>query len=164
MSSPATAPTRPQLEPDGSWFKMEVAREALRYPAFCPGCTSPDANTLVKHNSAENPAKSLWPTWLYWKMKVPFCSRCAMGVRLRRIAGWISIGIAFAISYWVGEEYELADFAAFLIFLPFAAPGFIVLKLYASPIRFGGWDEQKIEISCKSRDYAEQLAALNQSV
>lgn len=95
-------------------------------------------------------------------MNVPFCASCAeKEQRLQKFSSGLTIlglfiGVAVAIHFdWGNWAWALG--------IAFCAPGILLSEFIGKPVRIGRYDDNTVEFSFKSPEYADQFRTLNQS-
>lgn len=141
------------------------------FPDRCVECGQESPGTTLTYSASTSAWKPLKePLWKGWKQEVPVCEGCKGALRrgewLGRLVFAASIAVTLSILLlmlsfsptfadgWVGYV---------VLFAAIAVPLLVGQAIFTPSIEFSGFAERLV-FNFRSPDYAEEFAALNESV
>jgi hypothetical protein len=174
-------PEEPRLhveEDDDDENVVVVHSRELRFPQVCPRCLAP-ADAIVRISCLGGSSWGLIPIldyalglwrYLFSRYPVPFCSKCAVSVRLRR---WVErlfmLGVP-AGSVYLLMRYHMGVFGFLVTCICLYAAGFGIWILSGMPKRWAqagieilnGWSSKNRRLTFAKLEYEKAFVALNQ--
>jgi hypothetical protein len=174
-------PEEPRLhveEDDDDENVVVVHSQELRFPQVCPRCLAP-ADAIVRISGLGGSSWGLIPildyalgSWryLFSRYPVPFCSKCAVSVRLRR---WVERLFMLAVpagSVYLLMRYHMRVFGFLVTCICLYVTGFGIWILSGMPKRWAqagieilnGWSSKDRRLAFAKLEYEKAFVALNQ--
>jgi hypothetical protein len=141
-----------------------VPRGHFQFPDLCPVCLSGNPSSLQSISSDSGKFSGFYVFFTTRKhliMQIPICTACAE--KEKRIQGYgrklTLLGLVVGVGVAIG--LDLGRGATWLLGVAFCAPGIFLSELVGKPVRIGRYDDDIVQFSFKSSEYAEHFRSLN---
>ena len=140
------------------------------FPDRCIECGELAPGTTLSYSSSTSAWKPLKePLWKNWKVDVPVCEGCKPALRRGKWWGRLVFGIAIAVA--LGIMFLVITvwptvvdrWTGYLVIIgAIAVPLLVGQAIYTPSIDFSGFAD-RLSFDFRSKDYAKDFAALNES-